>query len=184
MGDVGPCGPCSEIHYDRIGGRDAAHLVNMDDPNVLEIWNIVFISGVHSPDHQASGNLCSSSVLVAYLLHRSQLQIELTNKHAGAGDSGAAVALLKAVTDQEPGPLYRSGAILYVNIDAVSCLVQFNREDDASLKPLPARHVDTGMGMERVTSILQDKVSNLCHRRLHAHLCRDSGSVRGTNIHG
>ena len=48
MGDVGPCGPCSEIHVDirsneersKVDGRT---LVNADHPQVIEVWNLVFI---------------------------------------------------------------------------------------------------------------------------------------------
>jgi alanyl-tRNA synthetase len=80
MGDTGPCGPCSELHYNGTDIADAAHLVNMDDPDVIEVWNLVFI--------------------------------------------------------------------------------QYNRNQDSSLTPLPAKHVDTGMGFERIVRVIQGKDSN------------------------
>lgn len=43
MGFTGPCGPCTEIHYDHAGHDNAASLVNTGSPDVIELWNLVFI---------------------------------------------------------------------------------------------------------------------------------------------
>lgn len=76
MGDTGPCGPCSELHFDLTPAGDTqGSLVNTGDARCIEIWNLVFI--------------------------------------------------------------------------------QFNANPDGTFSLLPARHVDTGMGFERVASIIQ-----------------------------
>ncbi|XP_075226737.1 alanine--tRNA ligase, mitochondrial [Lycorma delicatula] len=85
MGKTGPCGPCTEIHFDYqnnspISVQNRSALVNKGCDEVIELWNIVFI--------------------------------------------------------------------------------QYNRDENGLLKPLPIHHVDTGMGLERFVAVVQGKASN------------------------
>src|SRR6202040_1885639 len=84
MGDTGPCGPCSEIHYDMgVAASDQGHTdcaFTCDCGRYVEIWNLVFM--------------------------------------------------------------------------------QFDRDPSGKLNPLPKPSIDTGMGLERVTAVLQGVISN------------------------
>ena len=98
MGDTGPCGPCTEIHYDYTPDCSGGPLVNAGDARVIEIWNNVFI--------------------------------------------------------------------------------QYNRKADGTLEELPSKHVDTGMGLERIAALLQGVGSNYdidIFRSIIAHTERLSG---------
>ncbi|KAF7686606.1 Alanine--tRNA ligase, cytoplasmic [Cucumispora dikerogammari] len=54
MGETGPCGPCTEVHYNRLNlpQPQAAELVNTDQNDVIEIWNIVFIQYYRKPNKE------------------------------------------------------------------------------------------------------------------------------------
>ncbi len=80
MGETGPCGPCSEVHFDLTKKGCKAEDINAGLEDVIEIWNLVFI--------------------------------------------------------------------------------QYNRDENGKLHPLPSKHVDTGMGFERIVRVINNKKSN------------------------
>jgi alanyl-tRNA synthetase len=112
MGDTGPCGPCSEIHVDCRTDEerkqvDGKTLVNNDHPQVIEIWNNVFMEFNRAWSNKKAFDEWAQA-----------------NQNADKKERGKKV-------------------------------VEFTK-----LEPLPAKHVDTGMGFERLVRVLQQKQSN------------------------
>lgn len=118
MGDTGPCGPCTEIHVDCRSDEErkkvsGATLVNNDHPQVIEIWNNVFME-----------------------FNRTWKQ------------NGAAAELQKFEQS-------------FVGTDEEKKKARSAKHSELTqLQTLPAKHVDTGMGFERLVRVLQTKQSN------------------------
>lgn len=117
MGDTGPCGPCSEIHYDMRSDEDRAKeagrdKVNNDDPQVIEIWNNVFMQ------YQRVWN----------------------------DDKGGQKKFAEAISEFT-GEDYK--------IERTKKLIEYTK-----LIELSDKHVDTGMGFERLVRAIEGKTSN------------------------
>ncbi len=111
MGDVGPCGPCSEIHVDMrpeaerkaFPGKD---LVNADHPQVIEIWNLVFME----MQRRADGSLIPLSAKhIDTGMGFERLCMVLQNKEA-TYDTDVFTALLKSVEAHTSHQYTRSGS--------------------------------------------------------------------------
>lgn len=112
MGDTGPCGPCTEIHVDCRSDEerkavDGKTLVNNDHPQVIEIWNNVFMEFNRVWKDKKAFDKWTEENKDCSKEERAKKSIEYT-----------------------------------------------------TLVPLPAKHVDTGMGFERLVRVLQGKTSN------------------------
>ena len=110
MGETGPCGPCSEIHFDRGEGTcdlPAGHAcgVNSGCARYMEIWNLVFIQNDRKPDGSL-GDLPARNVDTGMGLERVTALLQGVN---GNYDSDLLRSMI-AVTEERAGRRYRGGS--------------------------------------------------------------------------